>query len=280
MKKFLKVFIIVILVIAAVAGTVVLFFINRDKNDSVTGSIADFVYSDDNKLFNSNLQDMNKWVNSDSTDNRVELIIKTNNMMDEIVKDLSSYHIANNTQIDNEKIFRVFNGVVAAKNLLGNMMSEYKIKKDSTYFNRHVGANDFYNQACVYLVNYAEFANYINTYLGVNRQVDLKFTMFEVYCNVVMTTFNTTKTENSKVVVESTSNINKINQVMVVENSFIDTSVNQFAIEISQFNSAYYTCNKVEFAKNLASNISAVSSVNQDTNEKIATYYFKQIFGI
>ena len=41
-----------------------------------------------------------------------------------------------------------------------------------------------------------------------------------------------------------------------------------------------FVADNVEFAKNLTTNISSVNSANQDTTEKIATYYFKQIYKI
>ena len=109
---------------------------------------------------------------------------------------------------------------------------------------------------------------------------DLKFSIYEIYSNVVINTFSKTKTESSKIIVENTQNINKLHTVVSINNSFIETKIDQFAIEISLFNKAYYETNKVNFAKNLAQNISSVTTADQTTKEKLATYYFKQIFGI
>lgn len=280
MKKFLKVFIIVVLVLATVVGTCVLFFINRKKNNTTTSSIAEFLFAEENEKFNEKLANMDSWVDSDGTDNRVELILTTNLMLDEMAKDLSSYHIANGTKITNEKIFNAFKNVQSSKNLLVKMMDEYKIKKDSTYFNRHTGANDFYAQACVYLINYAKFNNYVNVNLNINRNVDLKFSVYEIYSNVVMNTFSKTKTLSSLVLVDNAQNLNKLHEIVSMDNSFIETNVNQFAIEITLFNNAYYETNKVNFANNLTQNISSVTTADQSSKEKLATYYFKQIFGI
>lgn len=280
MKKFLKVFIIVVLVLATVVGTCVLFFVNRKKNNTTTSSIAEFLFAEENEKFNEKLANMDSWVDSDGTDNRVELILTTNLMLDEMAKDLSSYHIANGTKITNEKIFNAFKNVQSSKNLLVKMMDEYKIKKDSTYFNRHTGANDFYAQACVYLINYAKFNNYVNVNLNINRNVDLKFSVYEIYSNVVMNTFSKTKTLSSLVLVDNAQNLNKLHEIVSMDNSFIETNVNQFAIEITLFNNAYYETNKVNFANNLTQNISSVTTADQSSKEKLATYYFKQIFGI
>ena len=280
MKKFLKVFIIVLLVIASVAGTCYFFFKNMKERDNTTASIAGVLYSEEKSEFNSNLQVISALMNSDSTDTRLNLIITTNAKMDQITKILASYHIANNTKINNERISKAFNQFNSSRNLLTAMINEYNIKKDSSYFNRHTGANDLYSQACNYLISYARFINYVNSDLNLNKSCDIKFSMFDVYTHVVMTSFNETKTENSMVIIKNAANINKINSILQIDNSIIKTEVNTFAKEINLFSDAYYNCNKTEFAANLATNITLVTSSNQDTNEKIATYYLKQIFKV
>ena len=280
MKKFLKIFIIVLLVVSAVGTTCYLFFKNMKENDNTTVSIAGILYSENKTKFNNSLSTMSSVVNSDGTDNRLNLIIKTNSNLDEIVEVLASYHIENNTKINNEKISKVLKQVNSSKKLLGKMIDEYNIKKNSTYFDKHLGANDFYSEACNYLVKYARFANLINADLNLNKNCDLKFSMFDVYTQVVMNSFNQTKVENSKVIIYSEYNINKINSIFKMENSIVETKVSPYAVEVNRFVEAYYDCNKTEFAKYLASNISIVTSENQTTKEKIATYYFKQIFNV
>ena len=279
MKKFLKVFIIVLLVIASVAGTCFFFFRNLKEKNNTTPSFSAILFSQEQKEFNESLNLMSAVVNSDATDKRLEVIIKTQNNLDEILKVLVSYHVENNTQINNERISKAFKQFDADKTLLQNMVDEYLIKKDSSYFDRHLGANDFYRQACNYLMSYARLVNYINMDLSLNKSVDLKFSMFEIYCNVVTTSFNTTKVTSSKVEIENASNINKINDLLVINDSFIVTAVDPFSSVINEFNRYYYNSNKTEFAKNLANNILMVNS-NQGNNEQIATYYFKQIFGV
>lgn len=280
MKKFLKVFIIVLLVVSSIGTTCYLFFKNMKENNNTTESIAGILYSESKYDFNSSLLTMASYVNSDDTDNRLNLIIETNETLDEIVEVLATYHIANNTKINNEKIAKALDRLNGSKQLLGLMIDEYNIKQTSSYFDRHLGANDFYKQACNYLINYARFANYINANINVNKNCDLKFSMIDVYTNVVMSTFNNTKEDNQRVVVYSTANINLINNIFNLDYSFIETEVDPFDISINYFIQAYYNCNKTEFAKNLSSNVSVVSSATQDSKEKVATYYFKQIFKI
>lgn len=280
MKKFLKVFIIVLLVVAAIAGTCYFFFKNLKEKNNTTSSISEYLYSDSKSEFNLELQSIGSLVNSDGTDSRIDLLIKTNANLDSIVEILASYYVPTDTKINNERIAKSFNEVVASRNLLSSMMSEYKIKKDSEYFNRHIGANDFYKQTCSYFVEYAKFANYLNSNLSLNKSSDIKFSMFEIYCNVVIDTFAKTTVTSSKVVISNSVNINKINGIFKLQNSYIVTKVNPFDKLINTFNNAYYDCNKMEFASNIASNIATVNGSNQPTNEKVATYYFKQIFGV
>ncbi|MBQ8615429.1 MAG: hypothetical protein IJ415_02565 [Clostridia bacterium] len=280
MKNFLKVFIIIILVIGTIGGTCYFFFRNMEEKDNTTASIAGELYSESKLQFNQSLLTMNALVNSDGTDDRLALLIETNSQVDEIVEVLASYHIENDTKINNEKISKALNQVSASRSLINSMVAEYSIKKDSSYFNRHLGANDFYQEFCNYLVSYAKFANLVNANLSVNKQIDLKFNMFDIYTNVVMNTFNQTITSNLKVIVKDAYNINKINDILQIDNSLIETEVERFAIEINYFNEAYNNCNKTDFATNLVSNIATVTNADQTTNEKIATYYFKQIFGV
>lgn len=278
MKKFLKVFVIVLLVVSAVGTTTFLFFKNMKERDNTTVSIAGLLFSQSHKEFNSNLNTMSAYINSDGTDNRMALIISTNKNLDDIIEVLASYHIENNTKINNEKIAKTLKSVNSSRSLLNEMIAEYKIKQTSPYFNRHLGANDFYKEMSSYLVNYARFANLINANLNLNKKIDLKFSMFDIYTNVVMNSFNQTKVENERLIIYSATNMNKINNIFKMENSVIQTKVSPFAAEINQFIDAYYNCNKTEFAKNLTNNISLATNPNQDNSERVATYYFKQIF--
>lgn len=279
MKKFLKVFIIVCLVVAAIVGTCFLFFKNLKEKENKTPPIAQLLLSESKSKFDANMAEMSTLVNSDGTDYRLDLIIKTSKNLDDIVFTLSTYSIEQNTQIDNRKIAEMYNQVQASLNLLEAMVVEYKIKSTSTYFDRHLGANDFYKQASFYLTNYAKFANLLNVSLSnVNKNVDVKFNMFEIYANVVINTFDETKDDNWLTMVKDRSNIDAINNLFRVTNSFVNDGA--FSIKVSQFNDAYYNCNKINFAKNLNENINVVNTLNTQDKEKVATYYFKLLCNI
>jgi len=279
MRKFLKVFIIVLLVIASIVGTCYFFFSNLKKKNNTTASFAEILFSESNQEFDADLYKMSFYVNGDGTDDRVDLIVETNDQLQEVWIVLSTYFVENDTKINHEKISKALNQYASAKNLLNNMMQEYTIKKDSIYFDRHLGANDFYNQSCNYLVKFAKLLNLINANLKINKNADFKFSMFDVYTNLVINTFSSIKQE-IYLVVEDEQTISNINNIMLIDNGIITTDVEPFAKEINQFNELYHSCNKGEFSKNLGSNLQTVTNENQTTNEKLATYYFKRILGI
>ena len=282
MKKFIKISIIVLLVVAVIVGTCFFFFRKIDKKNSTTDSIAAMLQEKSKLKFNSDLYIINDIANSDGTDDRISLIIETNENLDEIVYVLATYYIDSNTKIENKDIANKINEVNALRNSLITMMKEYQIKKDSAYFNRHTGLNDLYEKSCSYLVHYATFANLLNDSLSnLDKSADIKFNMFNIYSNIVINSFNGTEVNvDLRKVVKNENNINLINDVFEIQNSFIVTSGNQFSISINQFNQYYNLCDKTTFANNLYENVNSVTTANQDTNEKIATYYFKLIYGI
>lgn len=283
MKKFLKVFIIVLLVIGVIGVTCYFFFRKIKERNNTTEPLTTILYSENNKKFKTNLGNVAGYVKGSTTDSRIYLIVETNQKLDDLVEVLSSYYIAQNTQINNESIAKALSKVNSSKSLLSSMMNEYILKKDSTYFNRHTGANDLYKQGCNYLVNYATFANLLNASLNVDRNSDLRFNMFEVYCNVVISTFSATHSvkvgEDFWVYVSNTNNINTMNAHFAVYQSHIVTSVHSFDKTINDFNKYYKISNKITFANDLTYNVNNVSS-KTGTNEEIATYYFKLIYGI
>jgi len=283
MKKFLKVFIIVVLVIGVVAGTCVMFFKKEKEKNYTTISFAAMLDSEEKKLFDQDLADIRSYVNSDATDTRFNLIIKTSSKLDEVLSVLSSYYIENDTKINNKKISTTLNQVVSSRNHLSSMMNEYEIKKDTQYFDRHIGANDLYEESCNYLIKYAKLNYLINKSLeGVDKSVDIKFNMFEIYSNVTQQAFSNLKTlNNSRVVVKDETNINLMNSLLVLNNSFISTTASAFSIYVSHFNKYYSLTKKTNFANNLVTNINSVQAITESsTNEQIATYYFKTIFGM
>ncbi len=281
MKKFLKVTIIVLLVLGAIGGTTYFFFKNNKKKSGDTGSIVNMLTSQQKLDFNNDLRKVRTIVNSDLTDNRLTVIIETNDKLDQVVYGLLSYYVDTNTAINNIPIKEQLDVVNANRALLGDMIKEYNIKKDSVFFDRHLGANDFYKSACVNLVEYAKFTDMLNNYTKVNnKNADIKFAMIEVYTDVVETTFSkVVKNAKNLNEIENASNISLINDKIFIDNSYIQ-STQAYTANASNFVKYYNSCNKQNFASSLANNVTTVTSAEQANNELIATYYFKLIFGI
>ena len=279
MKTFLKVFIVVILVIGSIAGTTFFFFRNRKIKNNTSGSVAEMLFSDSKAEFDVDLATMNALIDSDGTDSRMDLIIETNQQLDEIAEILATYYIQTGTKINNEKIAKALNRLNSSRSLMVSMIDEYYIKKESAFFDRHLGANDFYKQSCVYFVDYANFITLLNNNIQANKNADLKFTMIDVYANVVLTSFDEVQSNSkSRVEIKDKEDILFINQKLNFNGSFVQTKIEPFDYRMVKFIKAYYNCNKTAFAEDLSLNVGSVSTEMETTQERIASYYFKQIF--
>lgn len=280
MKKFLKVFVVTLLVICAVGGTVYFFFRNIKRRISNTGSIVGMLLSEKKVDFNNDLNTMNSIVNSDGTDSRLSLLITTNTKLDDATFTLCSYIVDENTNVNNKAVAKALRNTNSSRMKLNDMMKEYNIKKDSEYFNRHLGANDFYEEMSNYLVNYATFVNLLNDYVfGVDKNVDIKFSVIDLYTNVVVDAFSSLEKLSGLTKIQDVSNIDFINCKIKLTNTHIENE-NKFSINNNKFIEFYNKCNKQEFANNLKANVSSVSSITESsTNVQIATYYFKLVFG-
>ena len=80
--------------------------------------------------------------------------------------------------------------------------------------------------------------------------------------------------------IKNDKNIKFINTKFEIDDSFIKTYVDKFSITINKFNNVYASCNKKLFAKQLSENVEKATSEFEETNEEIAAYYFKLIYGI
>ncbi len=273
MKKFLKVFITVLLVLGVIGGTVFFFFRKHKEKNNTTDPILALADSEVATKLQTDLTSI--------SDDRMTMIAATNVNLNNVIYNLSSYYIENNTQIKDEKIATQVRAVNSSRSLLTAMINEYNIKKESTYFNKTLGANDLFNQSCLYLVQYATLANMINAHISnVDKTADAKFSVLEIYCNVVINDFSSTKVDSGVVKLNSSLNIAKANSIIIFDaNSSYVIINNNFTLDSSEFIKCYNSCDKLLFAKNFAGNIESVNSAEQALMERLATYYFKLIIG-
>ena len=128
MKKFLKVFIIVLLVLGVIGGTCYFFFINMRKKNVTISPIAEYLESESKLNFNSDLNVVSGIMSSNHGDDRFELIVTTNNRLDSIMAVVASYYIESNTQVMGKFIYKMFNSTKGSKIQLQSMMDEYVLK--------------------------------------------------------------------------------------------------------------------------------------------------------
>ena len=288
MKKFLKVFIIILSIVAVVAGTAFFFFRKLEEKNNKTGSIIELLQSEDKIKFDEDLIYVSDVLTNDS-DSRLELVLKTSKKLDEITLDLSTYNIQNNTSINDKNISQKLKQVNSLRSSMSGMIVEFKIKDaNSTIFNEKEGANDLFKQSCYYLTEYANLVKMLN----INSNYDdLKFNMFELYANVVIDSFSVSnliydgadKTFN----LDNKANIEKMNAILKIRNSRIVRISNEGldnetveilnSSDVNKFNRFYSQSDKALFAKELSSNL---TYNNQSTVEKKAAYYLKLVFGI
>ncbi|MBE5740966.1 MAG: hypothetical protein E7351_00305 [Clostridiales bacterium] len=282
MKKFLKILIIVLLVAAAVCATVFVFFRQKGERDVNTGSIVAYIGSIEKKTFNSNMETLSNNVKAyNANDTRFDFVEDTSDNLDTILETLITYYMADDTNIADADIKSQFESVKASRARVDDMYTEFDIKKDSKWFARDKGANDIYRQISDYLVKYADLVNLINADVQIaNKNVDIKFAMFEIYANVVSNTFKEFETDaNQLVSVKKIENIDLLNDEMFVQNSYIE-SAKAFTSTCNDFIKYYNQCDKQEFAKNLAGNVEIDAITEDSSNIEKATYYLKSIYGL
>ncbi|MFQ6751978.1 MAG: hypothetical protein ACLRFL_00235 [Clostridia bacterium] len=283
MKKILKVIIISILVLGVIAGTCYIFYKNmKPEKDPIV--LVDYIKSEEKVKFNQGLADVD-WYLSTVGDNRLDLMLVAHDNLDSIMNSLSVYVVADGGKIMDQGVINALNNVSGARSNTQAMINEYKIKTTSPFFPMSLGANDLYEQASEYLTKYARLVIEINDYvrdLGINTESDPKFNMFDLYANIVSGAFEeVTILDGSLSLIKDSANISLVNNHFKINGNYLDIS-SPFAKATNDFNAYYSKCDKKEFAKNFANNINNVQSivVGENTNEEIATFYYKRMCGL
>ena len=286
MKKIVKISIICAIV-AVIAGCG-LFFIFRKKEikKDTTPQISSMIYSESRELFNKEIEKMGNNLNTDGTDNRVIIILDVNQNLDNIVWSLLSDFAKTETKVYDESVAQSFNSLKSSQSYLMAMMKEFnkkveidEKKSEQGFFKRHLGANDFFDQACSYLVSYAKFAQELNAEVDSNKAHNARFNVFDAYCNVVINSFKQTTITKNLLQLKDYSSINEFNKLFKL-NGINLVAENKFGESVNLFNSYYSDCDKNQFAVDFAKNFKQVLSANQETEEEIAMFYFKSIYNV
>ena len=293
MKKFFKFLVVAILVIGAIVGACFLFFQNKNKVEDSTTSLLGFLQNENKNNFDESVIKVGGLVNSDSLDERFNLIIEINENLDNSFEELITYLIDEEVKVEDKNISNTLYSVISYRSQAKAMIEEYNIKANHkidgelSLFDRHVGANDLFTTMVNYSKSYAKLVYSLNEYLDKfvpNKTVDLKFNMIEIYTQVVQNTLKDLENNNSGwLLVKNDDNLEILhkNNALNFINSFINSDANKFSSTVSNFNNYFEKCNKNEFCKNLSTNISNVEELKEGLkNHEIATYWFEEVLGI
>lgn len=291
MKKFFKILIIILIVLATACLTIFLFFKNYKKPEDVSASLLGYLDSQSKVNFDEDLKSINETLKQVG-DLRLEVILKTSTNLDDCLETLTTYYVSNKAEFDDEKIIKQIKSVQSLKHLCGLMMDEYEIKTTSQYFNKKIGANDLYQTMSNYIVSYSNLVRLINDEIdNLNKNSDVKFTMIEIYTDIAISTFSALdKQYGSLSIIKDSSNINEINKIFKMEHSQILLPSNKtFIKQTNNFIESYKECDKESFAKSFAANLSVVTIQQDDltanqiatyNSEQIATFWLEFIYGV
>lgn len=282
MKKFLKVFLVIILIIGAIAGTVFFFFkFFKEKVDSVA-EVSNYIYADSSVQFNDKIKQVDSALGSDA---RFDLIMETRENLEDSIVALLPYMKKYGEEFSHDKVVKELDIVKEKQSLASEMIAEFQLKSDSPYYPKSLGANDLYVEMSNMLVSQAQLVKVINNELsnaGVDKSGDIKFTLIDVYADVVITSFDEFQKVDNKAIIKDIEDIEFINTYFAVYNGCVLNLKNgSFSYLNNKFVEIYSNCNKSAFADNLKLNSNTVSTWSESlSNELKATYYFEQMYGI
>jgi hypothetical protein len=206
---------------------------------------------------------------------------------------LSSYFVADGYIVKSNEVSSLVGSVNSSVNLANSMMYEIDIKayirnkdgdieSDNTFYNRHLGANDLYECSAELVVDYAKLIKEVGNCVDFNKDLDVRFSVVELYADVAIDTFSNLKQDATLSEISNYNNINLMNSVMVWEGSKLKLSAttSMFDSDVFNFIGCYNNCNKTELAKNINSIYLNISEVVNPNAEQRAVVYFKEVFGI
>lgn len=284
MKTWMKVLIVIILMACASGATCFVFYNNLKKNNKIDYTISNYLTSSEKVMFDEELQE----AKTNCNDSRMQLICSTLTNLEEILQD-NNYYLTNNyKKVENKHIIKKdFENILSRKTKLYAMLKEYNTKaENSNSFNKLLGSNDLYDSFADFFVEYADFIALFNTRISevvTSKQVDIKFSVVDLYTLVVKDSFSNIITNGSGLkTVSNSENIDYINNL--IEYNFgqlkTKTQTPYFSSSSTNFIINYNLCDKKAFAKNLHDNIESISGdINNMTTSELASHYFKEIFG-
>lgn len=274
MKKFLKTIFIIILCIAVAGGTGYLFYSNMTESVSAFEEINEFKLSAGQKELDINISNIAK-----TGGDRFNLLIDCYNDMQDSLYCLNAYLIDYDNESVENSLIELISGLESEISILNSMIEEYNIKSQNQSFDKKIGANNIYLQFSKYIVKFSNCVMSVKNKVLTNvytKNVDVKFSIIDIYVNVVNEELSNLTVENANTFENLSYMINHFS----LQNGYIKC-VNgdvDFSTNCNLFVNAYNQCDKVEFAKNLKSNIVSASSSSLNQN-LVAGYYLSKLIG-
>ncbi|HJD05439.1 MAG TPA: hypothetical protein IAB72_00970 [Candidatus Onthoplasma faecipullorum] len=283
MKKFFKYLVIILLVFASVGGTCYFFYRHLTRRQDSQAYISNYLYSSSRVEFNAQVEDL-----ISATGDRFVSLNTTKSNLDEILSTFNSYLInAKNYDVEENSIIERMDNYLNLQNEVSGMITSYMNRLSSPSFNPVTGANEILLQFSNMNVAFADALMYIDGELDkmeIVKNADVKFSMIDLYLNVVVTTFDNTEINSSGVrEISNTDSINLINNHFRLENSMlvVPSDTTYFTSYNNNFILHYANVDKANYAENLAFNLNQVSDYNDNLSEVQKTsYYFKMIYRI
>ena len=225
-KKILKWFIIIVLVVGSVSATVFIFFKKYNENKVKEVDLISVLNSNGKTEFDEGLDSVLFAIGNSEKPTWFDDAVLVGENLDKSLEILSRYYIDSNGIVKVAEIDKTYSSMITTRNTLTGMFDEYAIKSTSEYFPILLGGNDIFVAYSNYLVKYAKFVKAINEDLmnkdSFNSVSDIKFSMIDLYSRIVVDSFSKLTKEGDLAVAGNKINLDKIHSYFKFDNSYID----------------------------------------------------------
>lgn len=291
-KSFLKVFVIIALVVAAIGGTVYFFFTHLHVKPDSYNEVQAYLNGSEKTYLADNITTVNNRATQMGNSN-LKTLIFANKKMDAVADDLILYYIVNkNYDFDEFAINDNLNLVKANGAQLTAVTEEFIDKDKKANFPADEGANDVLKSYAKYLVSYANLLISLNNNveaINISKTSNVKFSMYDLFLNVCLNTFgednlirpgkyvNLKESDNLTTIIGSEGA-----DRFKIENSILVFAAGNFTKYNNLFVKYYNGANKKELFSKFASFVgSANSEISEEkSNEQNTAACFKILYGV
>lgn len=281
-KKFLKWFLIILLVVGSIAATVFIFFKRYNARQVKEVNLISVNESNDKYKFDQGFNSLLATLEAEGEPEWFADVNVVNDNLDQALIVLSKYYISTNGKVKDKEISDNYQSMITTRNVLTSMFNEYNIKSTSVWFPNLVGANDIYVAYSNYLVKYAKLVKSVNENLakrdGFDTTSDIKFSMIDLYTRIVVDEFSSLEKVGELQIIKSDTNIDEINKYFVFDHSYI-AGGKVLTANALKFIQNYNSCNKELFADKFVENLNLATGYDEKSSKEIkAAFFFNEVF--